>query len=127
MDLLFFKNTMRLRYCTSNRNRQVFHGEKIIVIRFSIFILPLLNEINVSVEKKIPLVPTRTLCIKAVVNMEDKHPLNLVKFHLFVKLFLSCPKNLTTNQLPWTKLLSIKSPWFHIFTFQLPFLVCHRK
>ena len=58
---------------------------------FSIFILPLLNEINVSVEKQIPLVPTRTLCIKAVVNMEDKHPLNLDKFHLFVKLFFSCP------------------------------------
>ena len=35
---------------------------------------------------KIPLVPTMTLCFKAVVNMEDKHPLNLDKFHLCVKL-----------------------------------------
>ena len=32
-----------------------------------------------------------TLCIKAVVNMEDKYPLNLDKFNLSVKLFLSCP------------------------------------
>ena len=37
-----------------------------------------------SVDKKIPLVPTMTLYFKAVVNMEDKHPLNLDKFHLCV-------------------------------------------
>ena len=44
-----------------------------------------------SVDKKIPLVPTITLCFKAVVIMEDKHPLNLDKLHLCVKLLLSCP------------------------------------
>ena len=27
-----------------------------------------------SVDKNIPLVPTMTLCFKAAVNMEDKHP-----------------------------------------------------
>ena len=32
-----------------------------------------------------------TLCFKAALNMEDKHPLNLYKFHLCVKLLLSCP------------------------------------
>ena len=32
-----------------------------------------------------------TLCFKAVVNMEDKHPLTLDKLHLCVKLLLSCP------------------------------------
>ena len=40
---------------------------------------------------KIPLVPTMTLCFKAAVNMEDKHPLNLDKLHLYVKLLFSCP------------------------------------
>ena len=39
----------------------------------------------------IPLVPTMDLCINPVANIEDKHPLNLNKFHIFVKLFLSCP------------------------------------
>ena len=43
-----------------------------------------------SVDKN-PLAPTMTLCFKAAVNMEDKHPLNLDKFHLCVKLLLSCP------------------------------------
>ena len=38
-------------------------------------------ELNFSVVK-IPLVPTMTLCIKTVVNLEDKHPLNLNKFHI---------------------------------------------
>ena len=40
---------------------------------------------------KIPLVPTMTLCFKAAVNMVDKHPLNLDKFHLCDKMLLSCP------------------------------------
>ena len=31
---------------------------------------------------------TMTLCMKAVVNMEDECPLNLDKFHLGVDLFL---------------------------------------
>ena len=39
---------------------------------------------------KIPLVPTMTLRFKASVNMEDKHTLNLDKFHVCVKLLLSC-------------------------------------
>ena len=62
---------MQLRYFMSNGDRYVFRGDMIIIIRvFSIFILPLLNKINVLV-KKIPLVPTMTLLIKAFVNMED--------------------------------------------------------
>ena len=40
---------------------------------------------------KIPLIPTMTLCFKAVVNMEDEHPFNLDKLHLCVELLLSCP------------------------------------
>ena len=43
-----------------------------------------------SVERN-SLGPLMTLCFKAVVNMEDKHPLNLDKFHLCVTLLLSCP------------------------------------
>ena len=43
-----------------------------------------------SVDKN-PLVPTMTLCFKAAVNMVDKHPLNLDKCHLCVKMLLSCP------------------------------------
>ena len=39
----------------------------------------------------IPLVPTMTLLFKAAVNMENKHTLNLDKFHVCVKLLLSCP------------------------------------
>ena len=71
-----------------------------------------------SVDKK-NLVPTMTFCFKADVNMEDKHTLNINKFHLCVKLLLS----LTTHQLAWTKLISIKLSWFYNFTFQLFFLV----
>ena len=55
---------------------------------FFIFILPLLLELFFSVD---PLVPTMTLRFKAAVNMEDKHTLNLDKFHVCVKLLLSCP------------------------------------
>ena len=40
---------------------------------------------------KSPLPPTMTLCFKAAVNIEDKHPLNHDRFHLCVKLLLSCP------------------------------------
>ena len=32
--------------------------------------------------EKVPFVSTMTLCIKAVVNMEDKCPLNLDEFNL---------------------------------------------
>ena len=81
---------MRLYFCISDGDRQVFHGDTIIVIRvFFIFILPLLMELFFSVDK-IPLVPTMTLRFKAAVNMEDKHTLNLDKFHVCVKLLLSC-------------------------------------
>ena len=76
---------------------------------------------------KNPLGPYNDHLFKAAVNMENKLPLNLDKFHLCVKLLLSCPDILSTYQLAWTKLLSIKLSLFHIFTFQLPFLVCHRK
>ena len=79
---------MWLHFYISDGDRQVFHGDMIVVIRvFFIFILPLLNEIIVFSRQKIPL----TLCFKAAVNMEDKHPLNLDKFHLCVNLLLSCP------------------------------------
>ena len=47
-------------------------------------------ELFFSVDK-IPLVPTMTLRFKAAVNMEDKHALNLDKFHVCLKLLLSCP------------------------------------
>ena len=49
-----------------------------------------------------------TLYSKAVVNMEDKHPLNLDKFHLCVKLLLSCPEYLTTHQLDCLKTFSYR-------------------
>ena len=91
-DIFVFSNTMRLYFCISDRGRQVFHGDTIICIRgfFFIFILPLLMELFFSVDK-IPLVPTMTLRFKAAVNMEDKNTLNLDKFHVCVKLLLSCP------------------------------------
>ena len=88
---------MRLYFCISDGDRQVFHDDTIIVIRivvlfcfFFILILPLLMELFFSVDK-IPLVPTMTLRFKAAVNMEDKNALNLDKFHVCVKLLLSCP------------------------------------
>ena len=83
-------------------------------------------ELFFSVDK-IPSVPTMTLNFKAAVNMADKHTLNLDKFHACVKLLLICPGYLSTHQFAWGKFLSIKLSCFHIFTFQLPFLVCHRK
>ena len=83
---------MRLYFCISDEDRQVFHGDTLIVIRvfFLIFILPLLMELFFSVDK-IPLVPPMPLRFTAAVNMEDKHTLNLDKFHVCVKLLLSCP------------------------------------
>ena len=90
-DIFVFTNTMRLYFCISDGDRQVFHSDTIIVVRvFFIFILSLLMELFFSVDK-IPLVPTMTLRFKAAVNMEDKHTLNLDKFHVCVKLLLSCP------------------------------------
>ena len=41
--------------------------------------------------EKIPLVPAMALCFNVVVNLYDKHHLNLDKFQLFVELFLICP------------------------------------
>ena len=82
---------MRLRYCILNGDRQVFHGDMIVVKQvFPSLFYHCLMESKFSVEK-ITLVPTMTLCIKTVVNMEEKHPLNPNKFHIFVKFFLSCP------------------------------------
>ena len=44
-DIIVFTNAMRLHFCISDGDSQVFHGDMIIVIRvFFIFILPLLNE-----------------------------------------------------------------------------------
>ena len=45
---------------------------------------------TVSVDKN-PIGPCTDPLFKAVVNMEDKLPLNLDKFHLCVKLLLSFP------------------------------------
>ena len=81
---------MRLYFCISDGDRQVFHGDTIIATIFFIFTLPLLMELFFSVDK-IPLVPTMTLRFRAAVNIEDKHALNLDKLHVCFKLFLSCP------------------------------------
>ena len=64
-----------------------------------------------------------TLCFKAAENIEGKHP--FISF--MCKTALKLPWYLTTQELAWDKILSINLSWFHIFTFQLPFLVCHRK
>ena len=48
MDMFVFTNTMLLYFCMSDGERQVFHGDMIIVIQvFFIFILLLLNENSV--------------------------------------------------------------------------------
>ena len=39
-------------------------------------------------------------CFKAVVNIEDKHPLNLDKFQLCVELLLNCPYRLRAKKGP---------------------------
>ena len=80
---------MRLYFCISDGDRKTFHGDNSCTSVF-IFILPLLMELLFSVDK-IPLVPTMTLRFKAAVNIEDKRNLNLDKFHVCVKLLLSCP------------------------------------
>ena len=91
MDIFVFTNTMRLHFCISDGDRQGFHGDMIIIIRvFFILILPLLNEIIVF-SRKNPIGPYNDPLFKAAVNMEDKLPLNLDKFHLCVKLLLSFP------------------------------------
>ena len=43
----------------------------IFILVFFIFILPLLNE-TIVISRKNALVSTMTLCIKVVINMEDK-------------------------------------------------------
>ena len=86
-DIFVFTDTMRLHFCISEGDRQGFHGDMIIVIRvFLIFIMKLLFSVD-----KNPLGPYNDPLFKAAVNMEDKPPLNLDKFHLCVKLLLSCP------------------------------------
>ena len=42
---------MRLHFCNSDGNRQVVHGDMVLLYQFLVFILPLLNEIIVSVDK----------------------------------------------------------------------------
>ena len=120
-DIIYFTNTMRLHFCISDGERQVFHGEMIIVIRvFSSLFYHSQTKLLFSVDKK-TLRHTMTPCFKAVLNMEDIHPSNLNKFQLCVKLLLNL------HQLAWTKLLCVKLSWFRIFIFQLPNLVCNRK
>ena len=43
-----------------------------------------------SVDKN-PIGPYNDPLFQAAVNMVEKHPLNLDKFHLCVKMLLSCP------------------------------------
>ena len=82
---------MRLHFFISGEHKQGFHSDMVIVKRVLFYVyLPFLFEIIVSVNK-IPWVPTMTLCFEIVVNMEDKHTLNLDKFRLYAKLLLSCP------------------------------------
>ena len=46
-DIFVFTSTMRLHFCISDGDRQVSHGDIIIVIRIFILILSLLTEIIV--------------------------------------------------------------------------------
>ena len=64
IDIIFFTNTVRLHFCTSDRDRYVFHGDMIIVIRVFHHFTTVKKELF-SVDKN-PLVPTMTLCFKAV-------------------------------------------------------------
>ena len=72
---------MRLHFCISTGDRYGFMV-KIILIRVFPPFLPLLNEIFVSAEKTTTFDSKMILCIKAVINMEDKCSLNLDKYHL---------------------------------------------
>ena len=47
-------------------------------------------ELLFTVDKN-PLCPYNDPLFQSYVNMEGKHPLNLDKFHLCLKLHLSCP------------------------------------
>ena len=91
MDIFVFTNTMRLHFCISDGDRQGFHGDTIIVIRvFSYLFYHCQMKLLFSVDKN-PVGPYNDPLFKAAVNMEDKLPLNLDKFHLCVKLLLSLP------------------------------------
>ena len=65
----------------------------VIIILTRVFppILPLLNENIVFSRKTTTLVFKMTLCIKAVIDMEDKFSLNLDKYHYFINVLFSCP------------------------------------
>ena len=71
---VFFKKYYDIKFLHLKRRKRGFYCDTIYSCTSIIFILHLLNEINVSAEGP--------LCIKAVVNMEDKCPLNLNQFHL---------------------------------------------
>ena len=121
-DIFSFTIIMWLHFCISDGDRQVFHDDMIIVIQcFSSLFYHCKTKLLFSVDKN-PLGPYNDHMYQCYC----KYPLNLEKFHICVKLLLSCSLYLTTHQLAWTKLLCIKLSWFHISTFQLPVLVCHR-
>ena len=61
---------MRLHFCISNEKDMGFMVKKSYT-SFSTFILPLLNETIVLSRKTHTPVSKMTLCIKAVINMED--------------------------------------------------------
>ena len=55
---------------------------KIILIQVFPPFLPLLNKTIVFSRKTTTMVSKMTICIKAVINMEDKCSLNIDKYHL---------------------------------------------
>ena len=56
-DIFFFKTTMRLHFCILNGDRQVFHGDMIIIIRvFSSLLYHCYIQLMFSVDKN-PLGP----------------------------------------------------------------------
>ena len=90
-DIFVFTNTMRLHFCISGGDRQSFHSDMIIVKRvFPYLFYHCKIKLLFSVDEN-PLGPYSDPLFKAAVNMEDKLPLNIDKFHLCVKLLLSCP------------------------------------
>ena len=77
---------MGLHFYISDGDRQVFHGDMLLVIRVFHLYFTTVKRKHCFQYIKIPLVPKMAPCFKAVVNMEDRHLFNLDQFHLCVKL-----------------------------------------
>ena len=77
LDFFFLKNSMRLYFCILN-----WEDRRFIVTIIVIPVFPSLFYHCVLSRKTTTLVPTITLCIKAVINIENNCPLNLDKFYL---------------------------------------------